>query len=250
MKKIGWYDIKTKFKYLLRSIFYSGFIQSLACFIIANYLRLVFFSSKKIFHNFDEVNKFIKAGKPFIVASWHSRIALGYFVFYNTPKVNKDYKFTVLASAHGDGMIIGNVMKNFGLGLILGSTQKKSNPKRGITIGNFRQIFKSLKENSALCITPDGPRGPKFKVSGHTSSIAKMTQVPIFPISFGSARKKVFNSWDNFVLPLPFSKIAFCIGKKITVDKSSNNEELQQLNLKIEQAINEVTDESDRIAKS
>ena len=44
---IEWYDIKTKFKQLLRKIFYSFIAQELLAWISMRYIELVFLTSQK-----------------------------------------------------------------------------------------------------------------------------------------------------------------------------------------------------------
>jgi lysophospholipid acyltransferase (LPLAT)-like uncharacterized protein len=105
-----------------------------------------------------------------------------------------------------------------------------------------------LKSGAALCITPDGPRGPRFKVGGQVASIAKISKAPIVPTSYGISRRKVFGSWDRFILPLPFSKIEFYLGDPIYIDKNTSEEELELVNKKIEDSINFASKKSDEMA--
>ena len=44
-----WFDIKTKFKQLLRRFAYSKIIQELICILLSSYMRLVYLTSKKVF---------------------------------------------------------------------------------------------------------------------------------------------------------------------------------------------------------
>ena len=254
MKKIGW-NFKTKFKYVTRNLFYSGLFQSFLCHLIASYLKFVMLTSRKTFNNLKYVDNMMDEGKSFIVVSWHNRITLSAFTFLGSSKLNKKYKFHALASKHGDGAIVGKVMQNCGINIISGSTKKKYKTKssirdltnKGIDISNFRKIFQILKGNNAFCVTPDGPRGPRFKVGGEIISIAKSSQVPIIPISYGISRYKVFKSWDRFILPLPFSKIAFLLGDPIFVPKNSDIKELEAINKRVEEGINFVCRKSDKI---
>jgi lysophospholipid acyltransferase (LPLAT)-like uncharacterized protein len=245
MAAIGLYDIKTKAKHIIRSIFYTGLFQSFLCFLISNYIRLVFITGRKSFSSNKLVDSLIKEGKPFIAVSWHNRVAISSYIFHKARKSNKNYKFGVLVSNHGDGAIIGLVMKSLGNKVISGSTRKNNDSKKGITIGNFRDIFRSLKGENGMCITPDGPRGPRFKVGGHVSAIAKIAQVPVVPISCSSSRRKVLNSWDRFMIPMLFSKISFCIGDPIYVSRNSTDKELVTINDKIKDGINYICVKSD-----
>lgn len=247
MNQLSWFAVRKKSKHLLRSFFYSGLVQKLVCLLISSYIKFVIFSSKKTFHNLELANWLVKNNQPFLAVTWHGRIAISAYTFLESRKFNKNYQISVLASNHGDGAIIGGVMQNLGTSVIYGSTRKNKDSKRGIDIANFRKIFSSLKNNSAVCITPDGPRGPRFKVGGQTANIAKITGVPVIAVSSASSNHKIFNSWDKFILPLPFSRIAFYINDPIYILKDADDEYLLKINKKIENSINEACRKADEL---
>jgi len=59
----------------------------------------------------------------------------------------------------------------------------------------------------SLAFTPDGPKGPACKIKEGMVYLAKLTGLPIVLISARVGHEIVFNSWDRFRLPLPFSRI-------------------------------------------
>ncbi len=141
---------------------------------MAFYMRFVVFTSKKSLYNDDFVKKLVKENKSFILTSWHNRIAIGSYAFTHSKKLNKDFDFYAVASNHGDGRIVAEFLNRFNFKVILGSTRKGNDLKKGMSLSNFRKIFRLLsKDGSAICITPDGPRGPRFKISGQIAAIAQ-----------------------------------------------------------------------------
>jgi len=48
-------------------------------------------------------------------------------------------------------------------------------------------------------------------------SLAQITQAPIIPVSYDVSRKITVNSWDNFMVPLPFARATLRIGAPIAV---------------------------------
>ncbi len=244
MQENIWHKIKSKSKRKVKDFFYLKSSQLVISLIVALYVRFVVLTSRKTFYNNDHVKQLVKENKSFILTSWHNRIAIGSYAFLNSKKENKKFNFYAIASNHGDGMILGEFLRRFNFNIISGSTRKNNDLKKGMSLANFRQIFRLLnKDGSAICITPDGPRGPRFKVSGQIAAIAQKTSTPIIPTSFGISRRKIFNSWDKFILPLPFSKISLCLGDPIYIDK--NSKDLVKENQKIEDAINSISRFSD-----
>ena len=140
-------------------------------------------------------------------------------------------KINILASGHSDGRfgaILGNFFK-------LNNIQT-SNKKKVLAL---RPVFKLLKTNQYIGITPDGPRGPKEIVSEGIIKIAKNANVPIIPIGFWSSRNFSLKSWDSFLITLPFSKCNFVWGEAIKVPKNLNSDEMVDFQNTIKNKINE-----------
>ena len=140
-------------------------------------------------------------------------------------------RINILASGHSDGRFGAIVGKYFGLNNIPNSANNKS-----ITL---KPIFKLLKSSKCIGITPDGPRGPNQKVSDGIIKIAKTTQVPIIPIGFASSKFKKLNSWDSFLITLPFSKCAFVWNNPIKIPSTSGKKQIEYYKKLLEKRINE-----------
>lgn len=245
---IEWYDIKAKFKQIIRKILYLGIIQQLITLIIAGYMFLVFKTSKKKYINFDIATKEIIEKKPIICLFWHNRLMMIPFIAKKINQDFPDYKFMTLASKHGDGRIVGRVMEVFGFKSILGSTKSGRKSSRGIGIDAIKQIFFGLKEGNAIGITPDGPRGPNQKINGDVVNIARISGAKILTISYATKNYIQLNSWDKFKIPLPFSKLVFiCDNRFYDIDKNSTKEQLEVTKNEVEESLNKVQDEADQL---
>jgi lysophospholipid acyltransferase (LPLAT)-like uncharacterized protein len=76
----------------------------------------------------------------------------------------------------------------------------------------LREYFQALmREQISPVITPDGPRGPRFKFKPGAVLLAQMSARPMLPLAYAASRA-VLLQWDRFVLPLPFSRIVIAIG--------------------------------------
>jgi lysophospholipid acyltransferase (LPLAT)-like uncharacterized protein len=174
---------------------------------------------------------------------------------FSVQRVKKEYllkhQFMTLASKHGDGKFVGTTMKKLGMISILGSSQDGRKSSRGIDIGGFKRIINGLKNGLSLGITPDGPRGPTQKINGELIRIASISGAAILPTSYGVSRRKQLNTWDRFVIPLPFSKLAFVFDDEvIRVSKNIDEDEIKRLTALVEARMNEVQKKSDEIANS
>ena len=84
-----------------------------------------------------------------------------------------------------------------------------------------------------LVITPDGPRGPRFKFKPGALLLAQMSGRPILPMSYAASHAWLIK-WDRFVIPVPFSRIAIAIGPPVYVPRVNDAASLEQLQAKME----------------
>jgi lysophospholipid acyltransferase (LPLAT)-like uncharacterized protein len=246
---IEWFDVKTKIKQLLRRVAYSNVFQELICLVFIGYMKLVFCTSRKIFVNEEALCSTKKNEIPLIAAVWHNRLMLSPFFVQKSKQLNPSRGIISLASRHGDGQFISKIMQKFGAVPILGSTRDGRKASRGIDVGSFKKLLVGLKKGNLLAITPDGPRGPSQKINGEVVNIARITGAGILPISYSSSRFKKLKTWDQFVVPLPFSTLCFaCDEAPIFVPKDASAEELQEITKKLEDRMNFVQKKSQQLA--
>ena len=77
--------------------------------------------------------------------------------------------------------------------------------------------------------------------------MARLSGAPVVPIAYATSRRILLNSWDRFLLPLPFSRGVFVWGQPIWVPRGSDAAEPETLRQAIEDGLNEVSDEADRM---
>ncbi|MFQ6079411.1 MAG: lysophospholipid acyltransferase family protein, partial [Thermodesulfobacteriota bacterium] len=163
---------------------------------------------------------------------WHGRLLL-------MPTGYRGKGVAIPISLHQDGELISRTVRYFGFKSIRGST----------TRGGFsamREMLKASEDGYDIAITPDGPRGPRYRVQNGIIELARRTGMPIIPISFNASRKKVFRSWDRFLLPYPFSRGVFIFGKPLLVPQQMSESLFEQTRLLLEGRLREITDRADR----
>ncbi len=196
----------------------NKFALSLVAKLLYIYLRIVYFTSSWQFVFLDDCNKqkFLSQ-KGVIFAFWHNRLAFG-------PKIFTGHKdIYALISPHSDGQLISDIVKQFGFGVINGSTNKNSVPA-------LRKIISKLHNGSNIVITPDGPRGPIYKINSNINKIAKKYNIKVIPVSCIASRYFLLKSWDKLMMPLPFGKIMILIGSPLILlgDEDQDNVNLEQ----------------------
>lgn len=207
-------SLKRSFKHIYRNIliFISPVLGSLFVNIIGWTTKIDFIDQK-----YEEDLK--KNGARIIYAFWHNRMLLSCFYY-------KHRGIRVLVSPSRDGEYTTRIIEAVGYKTIRGSSY--SDGRKALN-----QMIEAVKEGYDTGFTPDGPRGPKYEVQPGVVLVAKKTGAAILPITYDVKKKKVFKSWDNFILPLPFNHAVFVYGRPIYVDKRARGEEIREIQNKI-----------------
>jgi lysophospholipid acyltransferase (LPLAT)-like uncharacterized protein len=170
------------------------------------------------------------SGRGFIYAFWHARQAF-------LPYLHAGDRIHPLISLSKDGEIIAQVCQHFGLVPARGSSS------RGGTEA-ARELLQWVESGDRIGITPDGPKGPREEVQDGVLYLAQKTGAPIVPVAYGAKRCWIFSSWDRFILPQPFNRIAMAYGNPIYIGIQDN---LESRAVELKEALIQITREVDRV---
>lgn len=167
-----------------------------------------------------------------ILAFWHNRLLLFGYIY-------RDQKDAyMMISRSRDGELISRFINHLGINSIRGSSSRGGKTA-------FKTLAKLLKKGYHAAITPDGPRGPRYQVQKGAINLSKISGAPIVPATYNASWKKVFNSWDRFILPLPFSRIVVIYGDPVTVPRNADAQMIEEKRMELENRLNEITKTAD-----
>jgi len=115
----------------------------------------------------------------------------------------------IMISNSKDGELIAGPARVLGFRTARGSSRKGSSKA-------IRDMIKLSRDHS-LAVTPDGPKGPRYTVKPGLLNLAYVTKLPLIPVVVDIKTEKIFNSWDRFRLPFPFSRINVGYGDPIQI---------------------------------
>ncbi len=180
----------------------------------------------------ERVDLFHKKRMPVIIAFWHGRQLMMPFAY-------RGLSGYVLVSQHRDGEYIHGILKRLGFGTVRGSTTRGG-------MRAVKELVSLAQTGSDLVFTPDGPRGPCCVAQSGIVYVAQKTGLPIIALAFGAAKKHVFQSWDSFQLPLPWTRSVFVWGRPLWVHRECGKSERDEKCKEIENELNRVCDEADQ----
>jgi lysophospholipid acyltransferase (LPLAT)-like uncharacterized protein len=206
---------------------------------IAFYVRLVHATSRWQTIGGEHPARLWDAGQPFILSFWHGRLLMIPLAWRRSAPMH------MLISQHRDGELIARAMDPFGIGTVRGSAGKSGRKDKG-GMGALRSILRQLKANEYVGFTPDGPRGPRMRASAGVVAAARLARVPVVPVTYAVARRRVIDSWDRFILPWPFNRGVYLWGEPIDL-YSDEAETPEQAALRLETAMNALCDRADAL---
>lgn len=196
----------------------NSILLFLAEYLILFFIWLIYLTCKKKFSNTRLPDK------PCVVVFWHGRLAMMSFAYRKWWL--KDYKNQkkgeVIISTHKDGEIITRVISHFKIGSIRGSSSKGA-------LKALKEAFLKINSGIDVIITPDGPRGPLHSIADGAVVIAQKKDLDVYVLNYEASRFWKFKSWDEMILPKPFSKINYSLSKPIDIRNLSLEDAKEKL---------------------
>jgi lysophospholipid acyltransferase (LPLAT)-like uncharacterized protein len=159
---------------------------------------------------------------------WHQhQLFCGKFLVAQRPK-----GLTVgwLISPSVDGEIGAMMVRRFGGAVIRGSSSHTG-------ARALRDYYQALvKDAVSPVVTPDGPRGPRFKFKPGAILLAQMSGRPMLPMAYAASRAWLIK-WDKFVIPMPFSRVIIAIGAPRYVPRVIDAKGIESLQGQMEQEL-------------
>jgi hypothetical protein len=174
--------------------------------------------------------------RPVIFAIWHNRLFLMPYLFHRYWRTRQRGKVAVLVSASKDGEKLVRVLEHFDLVCVRGSSSRRGQAA-------LLELTRYVQDGYDAGITPDGPRGPCYRVAPGVISLAQVTGAPIIPVAWEVTRQWQLRSWDRFIIPLPFGRAVLRIAPPLVVDRDLDAGGREAKRLDLEQVMKRLVEE-------
>lgn len=174
-------------------------------------MRLLLKSCQVEVEGLERFNQQVK-GKC-VLMLWHNRLVI---MCEFLQRYLPDRNYAAFLSKSRDGEPIARVIQSYPHGCCIRVAHNLRHQA-------LRQAIDYLnKSDGLLLITPDGPKGPRYKIKPGVLMAARQTRAPIVALSWEASAFWQFSTWDQFRLPKPFSKIKITLSAPIYLDSQSD----------------------------
>ncbi len=209
--------------------------------LVAAYMRLIRVTTRWDVQGLEHIKPVWERGGGLVACLWHSRLMLAYSSWPLDAQ-----KAGILISRSNDGEFVAKASRRLNLAVMRGSTRnpKKDKGKGGAVA--YREMLDFVRSGGCMCMMPDGPRGPRQRARAGAVKLAQAAQVPLHAFSCTTKWRIMFNSWDRFVLPLPFGRGVIVWNAPIDPPAlDATDIELEGVRRLLETRLNEATAQAD-----
>ena len=176
-----------------------------------------------------ETRDFIFTGQPVLYTTWHCHLLFP--LFYGRHYSAVLPPVVLMASPSRDGEFIAEVAQGLGFTVCFGSRRKGG-------VQALQHLADYYRQGYSCGLIADGSRGPARVAQKGPLYLARLTGGAIVPLAVAASRQKTFQTWDRFVLPLPFSRLALLVGEPLTVPPAARGASLETLRQELEDRLN------------
>lgn len=172
--------------------------------------RILLWSWKIHIHEPNSLVSDLKKKQPLIMAHWHGdELGLLHLI--------QRYSLSTMTSTSKDGSLIDFVIHRLG-----GYTSRGSSTRGGVSA--LKGLVKLMKLGHPCSIAVDGPKGPLYKAKPGVFEISRLGKAKIYPVSMYCTNAwKAKKSWNQALLPKPFSHIYIYYGDPLEVVKKEQD---------------------------
>jgi lysophospholipid acyltransferase (LPLAT)-like uncharacterized protein len=162
---------------------------------------------------------------PGIYCFWH-QCALPSLLYFKGK-----LRCSILVSQSFDGELIARTIEQSGFDAVRGSSSRQG-------AAGLLGLKRSIEAGFIAVFTADGPRGPRYKTKIGPVKLAQLTQMPIGILYLLPERRWTANSWDGFLIPKPFTRVAVSWAHMVPAPApDASSEELESVRMRVEAAM-------------
>jgi hypothetical protein len=165
--------------------------------------------------------------KPVIYSFWHRAVFPASWMW-------RKQGIAVMVSRSFDGEYIARIIERLGFTAVRGSSSRGG---AGALLG----MKSELERGAAVAFTIDGPRGPKYVAKTGPVGLSKSTGIPMAAFYVALSNAWALKTWDDFMIPKPFSRALARISQKSLVPADADEAQMRDHHAQLQASLERVT---------
>ena len=165
--------------------------------------------------------------KPVIYAFWHRAVFPAAWMW-------RKLHIAVMVSRSFDGEYIARTIEKFGFVAVRGSSSRGGAPA-------LLGMKTCLEQGNPVAFTIDGPRGPKYVAKPGPVLLSRVSNLPMAAFYVAISDAWILNTWDQLVIPKPFSKAMVRVSAKMRVPATADESQMAEFHSQLQAALDRVT---------
>lgn len=207
------------------------FAYRLAVYLGSLIIEVLWRTSRLQIIHLDRLETLLKEQGAVVPVFWHQHLLMA-ARFMCSNKI-KGIKPGFMISPSVDGQAPTMLAEFYGARVVRGSGSYTG-------MRAVRGVYNAIvKEGISPTITPDGPRGPRFKMKPGAIFTAQISGKAVVPIAYAASPARLLGTWDKFVIPFPFARLRIAIGEPYFPPKRMTDEEMAAAQEELERRLHE-----------
>lgn len=208
------------------------FVYKLAVWFTAGFLEILWRTARIRIVGGERLDQALKEYGAVVPVFWHQHLLLcaRFLCDGSVPGLKPGF----MISPSVDGEAPSMLAKLYGAHVVRGSGSYTG-------VRAVRGVHQAIaKELISPAITPDGPRGPRFKMKPGAIFAAQISRKPVIPMAYAARPARLLGTWDKFVIPFPFAKVCIAIGEPYFPERKLSESEMEAVQRELEQRLHNV----------
>jgi lysophospholipid acyltransferase (LPLAT)-like uncharacterized protein len=201
------------------------FLYRLAALLAYAIIETLWRTSRLRFVNLDRLTTLVREQGAVVPVFWHQHLLLGArFIVDRRAELKTGFMISPSVDGQAPTMLAGL----YGAHVVRGSGSYTG-------MRAVRGVYQAIvKDGISPGITPDGPRGPRFKFKPGAIFTAQISGKAVVPIAYAAKPAWVLKTWDKFIVPPPFARVAIAIGEPYFPTKKMDEAQMEEAQRELE----------------
>ena len=214
------------------------FVYRIAVFITAVFLEIIWRTARRRVIGAERLEALLKEHGAVVPVFWHQHLLI--CARFLAGRRIAGLKPGFMISPSVDGEAPSMLARLYGAHVVRGSGSYTG-------VRAVRGVHQAIaKDLISPAITPDGPRGPRFKMKPGAIFTAQISRKPVVPIAYAAKPARVLKTWDKFVIPFPFAKIRIAIGEPYFPERRLDDAQMESAQRELEKRLLAVFKEAEK----